>query len=297
MIEGVEIKDLRQEHFIPKWYLNGFPKSGLHWVSLMMMPLAKPHVTDHELWGKPWAGTFHGNSWTDNSVLLEKVTYRIGRLPDGHYLKGHSAYSPELERFLWHLGASVIFISRDLRDVAVSKAYHVLTDDDTRWAHPEKDLYRAMGSFEDVLRAVIVGVEGKKATYPGVVDRWHKYAGWLDLDWVCKVRFEDLAEDANEVAKTIIRHGFQRAASVFGLDPIMINENLDVMANLMVQAGQRTDLSPTYRKGEVGNWHDHFTPELARLFAETDTDDWLVRLGYAEDGWHERVQSGQEGAK
>lgn len=281
---AVPVKDLKEEHFQPKWYINGFPKSGLHWLALMMMPVAKPLFDDHELWNVPWAGTFRMNSWTSWTVPMERVTYKVGRLTDGHYLKGHSAYSDELERFLWYLGAAAIFVYRDFRDVAVSQAHHVLSDRDDLMVHPDKDHYRALGSFDETLKAVIGGTETEEGVvYPGVMERWAYYAGWLDVDWMCQIRFEELKADTHAIAVRILRHGLQRVSNVFGVQPDVVEDNLDLVASWMVQAGKRTEKSPTFRKGTTGDWRAHFTPQIKALFKETDSDNWLERLGYERD--------------
>lgn len=273
---AVQIEDLKEEDFKPKWYLNGFPKSGLHWLALLMLPVARPLFDDHDLWSQPWAGTFRDNSWTNDGVPSERVCYKIGRLRDGHYLKGHCGYRDDIERFLWYSGIATIFLYRDPRDVAVSQAFHVLSEDDDKMAHPDKDLYRSMDSFEDVLRAVIIGVEG----FPGVMARWANYTGWLDVDWILKLRFEEIKANPHATAIKILRYGLHRASGIFGLEPNIVEDNLDTVAGWMVKAGERTDKSPTFRKGAVGDWHEYFTPELKRLFAETDRDGWLERLGY-----------------
>jgi hypothetical protein len=287
LTKAIPLDKLRQEHFQPKWYLNGFPKSGLHWLSLALMPIAKPQVGEHEIWDLPWAGTFKLNSWSNQEVSLERVTYLTGRLQDGFFLKAHSAYSKELERFLWYLGAAVVFIYRDFRDVAVSQAFHVTSEGDERLAHPEKEFYGDMDGFGSVLRAVIEGVTSDNGfEYPGVMSRWAHYAGWLDVDWICKVRYEDVLENPRGTAVKIVRHGLSRACGIFGLKPEVVEENLGVVADMMVQAGAMTHLSPTFRKGARGDWRECFTPELARLFAETDDQNWLVRLGYTEEGWY-----------
>lgn len=272
----VAVEDLREEDFRPKWYLNGFPKSGLHWLALMMMPVARPQFEDHALWNQPWAGTFRDNSWTNDGVPTERVCYKIGRLQDGRFLKGHCGYRTEIEEFLWYAGIATVFLYRDPRDVAVSQAFHVLSEDDHKMAHPNKELYKAMDSFEEVLRAVIVGVEG----FPGVMARWANYATWLDVEWALKLRFEEMKADPHATAMTILRYGLHRASGIFGLEPTIIEENLEQVASWMVASGNQTDRSPTFRKGAVGDWREHFTPELRALFEQTDRDNWIERLGY-----------------
>ncbi len=271
-----KIEELKEEHFQPKWYLNGFPKSGLHWVALMMLPIAKPQLETHELWNLPWAGTFMQNSWTLDRVPLERVTYKIGRLMDGYFMKGHSEYTPELEQFLWYGGFCHVFIYRDFRDVAVSQAFHVLSDNDDLMSHPNKDLYKAMDSFEDVLKAVIMGVD----EFPGVMERWEYYAPWLDVGWVYKLRFEQLKEDNQGVAKNLLGYGLRRVSNIYGLEPNVIDQSLETVSGWMVEAGNRTEYSPTFRKGNTGDWREYFTPEIEELFKKTDKNNWLERLGY-----------------
>jgi hypothetical protein len=281
----VPIEDLREEHFMPKWYLNGFPKSGLHWLSLMMMPVAKPLDDGHEYHNTPWAGTFFHNSWSHEWMPTPRTTYKIGRLLDGTFLKGHCGYNTEIERYLWHLGVANVFIYRDLRDIAVSQAFHVLSEDDDKMAHPEKGLYKKLPDLESVLYEVICGVTSEETgvEYPGVLERWEHYAGWLDVDWTCKIRFEELKADTISVARKVLTHGLHRICGIFGLTPKVVVDNLDVVTGWMVSAGKMTAKSPTFRAGRIGDWKTHFTPGLKRTFKDLDTNGWLVRLGYEEN--------------
>lgn len=280
------------EHvFQAKWYLNGFPKSGLHWLVLMIRCIAQPQV-EEELWTKPWAGTFEGNSWTGNKAALEKVLYKIGRLQDGRYLKGHAGYSDEMERFLYYLGAAHVFLYRDLRDVAVSQAFHVISPEDELKQHPEKWLYQDMDSFEDVLRAVIVGAKSPRSGvyFPGVMARWQHYAPWLDVDWTYQLRYEDMHNRPQEVIGGLLEYGLGRCAPMFGCKLNVNREVFNIVVDLMIESGQQTDKAATFRKGAIGDWREHFTPELAQLFAMQDRAGWLVQLGYERDeDWWKRL--------
>ena len=270
--------DTGRHDFAAKWYLNGFPKSGLHLATLMMRPVAKP-LADEGLFNRPWAGTFQDNSWTARWVPPEKVLYKISRLTDGHFLKGHCAYVPAVERFLWYAGISHVFIYRDLRDVAVSQSYHVISEEDDRMSHPDKALYRAMDSHEDVLKAVVGGYR----QYPGVLDRWATYVEWMNVGWTLRVRFEDLRERPYEAAARILRYGLGRVAPIFECQLKVVQEVFDLCVEAMVQAGADTAKSPTFRKGTVGQWREEFTPEIKALFKDCDRENWLVKLGYERD--------------
>ena len=101
----------------PKYVLDGFPKAGLHLCELMVSPVVQPQPSD-AMYRDHWVGTFDGNAWTTDWIPIRATTYRMARLTAGHYVKGHIGHTDDLEQFLYLLGASVVFIYRDLRDVA-----------------------------------------------------------------------------------------------------------------------------------------------------------------------------------
>jgi len=263
------------------YYLNGFPKSGLHLLAAMVLPVAKPLIDEDGPFDKPWAGSFLDNSWTTRWSRLEPLLYKTGRLRAGTFLKAHTGHNDAIEQFLYYLGCAHVFIYRDPRDVAVSQAYHVVDEDDVRFAHPDKELYRALGSFDDVLAAVIEGIEG----YPGVMERWALYAPWLEVDWTLKVRFEDAVRDTAGTAERVLTYGLERVARVFGSKPVINREAFDLLIARMVEAVQARTYSSTFRQGTAGSWREHFAEQHKWLFKESDADGWLTRLGYAEGGW------------
>jgi len=272
--------------FQARWYLNGFPKSGLHWLALMMEPIAGPMPVIDGALNKPWAGTFTHNAWSTNWTSIEKWSYKASLVQPGYFLYGHCGHSEEVEHFLRLLGVAHVFIYRDLRDVVVSQAHHVTNNDNGRFRHPNKGIYLQMDSLEDVIGACITGI----GDYPGVLERWEQYAGWLDVDWVLKVRFEELAADAKAVARRLLRYGLARTANIYGVKLVTNEDVFEHVAELMVDSGNAKHKSRNYRRGQVGGWHEHFTPELTGLFKKADKNDWLRRLGYEQsDSWQEEA--------
>ncbi|HUX31044.1 MAG TPA: hypothetical protein VMV78_10530 [Thiobacillus sp.] len=182
-----------------------------------------------------------------------------------------------IEAFLYYLGAAMIFCVRDFRDVAVSQAFHV-TDYNDGLSHPDKDLYRDLGGFDEVLKACIVGLD----KYPGVMERWGYYAPWAEADWVYLFRFERARREPEVVAAEILEYGILRSAGIFGFE--MRGEgrgpSFHDVVHTMAEASAQREQSLTFRKGQIGDWREHFTDEHKKLFKETDKDGWLVRLGY-----------------
>lgn len=267
-----------QNNFAAKWYLNGFPKSGLHCAVQFMKPLARlmPPGQLHPL---PWVGTFKHNSWSDEWQDITAQLYNLCRLWPGHYFKGHCAWQPEIEHFMWYAGLAHVFIFRDLRDVAVSQAHHILSDDPI-FNHPGRDQYRDLGGFDEVLEAVIVGLD----CYPGVVDRWRLYAPWLDVAWVFQFRYEDALKNPPGMAERLVQYGLERFGGIFGLRLRPAEGQMEMAVEAMVHSAvDKREESLTFRQGKAGGWMEAFTERHKVLFKETDRDGWLVRLGYEQD--------------
>ncbi len=264
-----------------KFYLNGFPKAGLHLLDLLIRPLALP-MADDQLWNAPWVGMFKGHSWTNERHDLEPICYRLGRAQPGRFLKGHLGHDHDLANFMYHLGLVHIFIYRDLRDVAVSQVFHIL-DSQQRggkqlFGHPGKASYLTLGGFDEILTAVIGGHE----KYPGILERWLEYFLWIDAagaqERVLCLRYEDIMEDPIITSMDIIQYMIRRLKETTGQAPL----NLPVMgiAEQMWESAQRTELSPTFREGRVGGWRRDFKPFHIAQFQALDTTQFISRLDY-----------------
>jgi hypothetical protein len=261
----------REIQIKPKVFINGFPKSGLHLTELMVTCMAKPFVE------KPWVGSFKGNAWLTEYQDMEHMKARFWCPTPDTYIKGHCGYTDEIGKMLYDFDYAVIFVCRDLRDVAVSQSHHV-TDDDKRLIHPDKEIYQKLKTHEEVLKAVITGLED----YPGLIERWEQYAGWFDTRWALKLHFEHVLHNARATAELMIRYVYGRAAQIKGMKLTLNGKDVDNMISAMLKMSRRTELSATFRKGTTGQWREEFTPEIKELFKER-AGNWLTRMGYEKD--------------
>lgn len=260
-----------------KWYLNGFPKSGLHLAVQLIRPLASA-MPPGQLRAKPWAGTFSHHSWSADWDKLPLRMYQLGELRPGRYFKAHCGHLHDVEAFMWLLGVAHVFVYRDFRDVAVSQTYHIMSNN-KHFQHPGRDKFLALGGKDEVLRAVIVGLD----EYPGVMERWELYAPWLSVDWLFKFRFEDAIANVARMADRLVRYGLNRLGQIFEMR-FGAATTSELVENMVASAGRKEE-APTYRAGRVGDWRHEFNNEHRRLFKETDKNNWLARLGY-EEGPH-----------
>lgn len=272
-----------QQIFDAKWVCNGFPKSGTHLLVQMVHPMAAfQEGTEGGLFEKPWAGTFIDNSWTTNWSPLEHTCYKLGRVSNGRMVKAHLGHSEPLAEWMRLAGLVHIFIYRDLRDVAVSQAHHIINSEEERFAHPAAMVY-PLDDFDEVLALVISG----HRRFPGVIERWKCYAPWLEVEWTLSVRFEDLRTEPKEWAGNIFRHGMRRNAEVWDRTVTFDPDGLGAVTNVMAKASQQHERSATFRKGNIGDWRDSFTERHIDLWKEYDPERWLVKLGYERAEWYE----------
>lgn len=274
------IWQLRQDiEYRPKWYLNGFPKAGLHLLEMFVSVVAElmPHDALRVGW---WAGTFPFNSWVVAPKPLELFTRQISRLRPGYYFKGHAGHFDEIDSFLRLAGVAHVFVYRDLRDVAVSHAHHITSGDDSKFKHPAKHAYTALGGFDEILHACIVGL----GAFPGVVARWKAYAKWIDSESALAIKFEDLKIAPEKCARRILEYGIERTLSPyrprhnFKIEASMF----DVAVSEMVNMVNRPELSPTFREGKSGSWREVFKPRHVDVFGQVGGIGICRALGYEE---------------
>jgi hypothetical protein len=266
----------------PKWLLNGLPKSGLHLITLLVAPLAAPPTT--QMWRRPdWWGDLKC-VWTakfKDDREIRAQFYKLADLRPSQYMRSHTAYREDVADFIDKCGISHVFIYRDPRDVAVSQAYHVLSDDD-KLIHDDKTFYRLMDGFDEVLMTVIQGA----GPYVGVMERWELFAPWLECERVHAVKFEDAVVNREEAAKGILLYGINRLNDAFDLDWRIDPRAFQNGVDEMVKTSYMTDKVNTYRKGVSGEWKREFKPEHVEAFKATDVNGWLVKLGYeSDDDW------------
>ena len=256
----------------PKLYLNGFPKSGTHFLEGMALPILPPANAKNN-----WMGTFAGFGFSTEWSHVDGFSAMIKEMPPQRFVKGHLGWRPEYaEEFKKHRWCKA-FIYRDLRDVVVSAAYHAQREKGA--AFPEKELYQAM-EFDEVLKRIITGDEN----IDGVMDRWELYAPWLDEDWVLKLAFEDVIASREWACEIFIKYLFGRTGSYYGEKPVIEYDVFNKWMNRLMNQLAHPETSCTYRKGKTNEWKSHFTEEHKELFKETDKNNWLIRLGYEDDG-------------
>jgi sulfotransferase 6B1 len=254
----------------PKLYVNGFPKSGLHLAERMAVGMLAPLNADNN-----WFGT---NAWKTERHNLAQAAIVLGALRPGQFIKGHSGYLRALEALLVGLGIGMALIYRDLRDVVVSQAYHV-TSDNPDLNHPGTEYFQSLPDREAVMLAIIEGTD----EWPGIIERWKTYAGWHDSPHVLGLRFEDMIHKPEREAGRMFDYLYQLSMRDSGVSGFLQTAAIRKAAinGMLTEMGHK-EMSTTYRKGRSGEWKYEFTPRLVMAFKAADRDNWLMRLGYVD---------------
>lgn len=259
--------------FKPRVYICSFPKSGTNLASLFVRHIVKI-PDDFEF---QWLSAT--DAWTGDSIDPKDFAHNISLLQNGYFAVGHTGYNDEYAKVLQHYAVCVLFIYRDLRDVAVSQTYHIEDDDDERFAHPDKTVYADM-THQERLRAVIEGVPG----YPGIGERWSIFKKWLDQEWVLSIRYEEMLAYPELVIDDILTYVLARGMVSHDYIPMVAKSNLEYVKEKTVELVERSTRkhSPTLRKGKAGGWREEFDDSTKRLF-KRHAGDLLIEQGYELD--------------
>jgi len=256
---------------LPRLYLNGFPKSGLHLAELMVRSVFSPVDKKYN-----WYAT---NAWVTESRHLD-IAPKLAVTEPGQYFKGHSGYNEYLKDLFIGLEIGVVFIYRDLRDVAVSQTYHILSDKE-QLLHPAKEIYPR--NFDDALTAVIEGL----GEYSGIIERWEAYQHWMDKYWIYCVKFEDMIKRPEKAASGFYDYFYQMALAHADIETLTIDKEAKNKSVAHIVTSMKKRKSVTFRKGKTGAWKYEFTPQHVDLFKKHDKNNVLMKLGYEKrKDWH-----------
>ena len=249
----------------PIVFANAMPKSGSHLISQVLQGLTRvgPCVNP----GFPPINRAEDNRSLPPEAILENLQ---GMLPGdiGYgYIEAKGPYLSELAR----AGRATLFLYRDPRDMLVS---HVFYATQMQPGHGMHRYYtQELDSMEARLNAAIQGVHHPGAELRGVRARYADYLGWLDQRGVCSLRFEDLILDRRAALDRLLKY-----LEVRGFRPGL--SRAEAIESLEAAIAPRK--SGTFRKGQPGNWREHFTPANKACFKAT-AGDLLIRLGYESD--------------
>jgi hypothetical protein len=161
-----------------------------------------------------------------------------------------------------------VVLYRDLRDVAVSAVFYVRR---MRW-HPEYPFYAGLSVSE----GLEVFARRTLVAYADWVRSWHENR---DPEMSLELRYEELLADPAAVMTRVATH-FQLDNSSERIGTIVEDHSFQRLSGRRSR-GQEDNRS-FYRKGIAGDWRNHFTPELRKVYGRL-IGDFLMEFGYEQD--------------
>lgn len=247
---------------------NAMPKSGSHLIIQVLQGLTSlgPFVNP----GFPPV-----NRGEDNRKLSDRaVLANIQRMLPGDIGYGYISATPTFIDALTRPRRATVFVYRDPRDMIVSHIFYATQMHPDHWMR--RYYTETLSTMEERINAAIQGVDEPGSELTPIRRRYEGYLAWLEQPEVLSLRFEDLVLNRQAVLKQLL--DFIRGR---GLNLKMPR----VQAVSILDASVAPKKSGTFRKGQPGNWREHFTDANKALFKEK-TGDLLTRLGYeTSDEW------------
>ena len=196
-------------------------------------------------------------------------------LPKNGYsvMKLHTRFSEENFQIIRKYTPKFIVTYRDLRDMSVSRYFHIIVDP----KHRHYDLYNRLTREEGILHSIDV----VEKTYVSWVKNWID-ASYRYKDMILAIKYEDLIQNTFDTIKRILEFYDFKLSEDFirSLAATKITKNTDLGSALKKDLPGR--LRKTARKGVVGDWVNYFNDKQKKRF-KAIAGDLLIELGYEKD--------------
>jgi hypothetical protein len=241
---------------------NAMPKSGSHLIIQVLQGLTSlgPFVNP----GFPPV-----NRYEDNRKLPdEEVLKNIRRMRPGDIGYGYLQARQPFISALIASGRATVFVYRDPRDMVVSHVHYATQMHEGHGMH--RYYTETLKTMEERINAAIQGVEEPGAELSPLRAKYEGYMGWFEQPDVLCLRFEDLILERPTALGCLLDYLQGRGCDI-GVER---RKAVELLEQAIVPRK-----SGTFRKGQPGDWREHFTQANIALFKEM-TGDLLVQLGY-----------------
>lgn len=248
---------------------NSYPKSGTHLLYQILHSLPGLLKWDDIVSVQALCGIIN---------TANHIRWKIGSAPDGSIVRSHLMYCEEIRSILKEEQCKVIFIYRDLRDVALSHARWV-TKESRIFLH---DIYLQEENFDRQLMCSIKGVPigtpfGSNLSQPDIGQDFLRWKGWIEDTDTLAVKFEDLIGQ---------RGGGSEQKRIEMVEKIVSYLNVDLLSNQIKDKFSSYIMNPKEShtfikggKGRKGGWEETFKETHKEAFKKV-AGELLIELGY-----------------
>ena len=255
------IKDLKKDFFsknkIAKHkfiWCAGLPKSGTTLIEGVFDCLPYVRLDSSILRIYDSRNLDHGHGISDEM---------FSNIPDNKFtfLKTHTHYSKNYENIAIKKNTKIIISVRDLRDMLISRYYHIKSDQ-KHWLH--KKLIK-LDFTEGFLKSL------KEKFSPSSEDPLTYYYFWIK-NWILEGKkknylilwFEDYKKEPLKYINKILEYTDNKNFSAEEIYSKMKNKRkINSLSQGLKNYGRSKS---TFRKGAVGEWHELFDEKISRYF-------------------------------
>ena len=250
-------KDKKSNQFSSKKYFvwcAGLPKSGTTLIEEIFEIL--PYVNMSNSLKRIY---FPGNLDHDHGIS----EVMMSGVPEKKYtfLKTHTHFSEKYEKIVEQKNAKIIISVRDLRDMMISRYYHILADK-THWFHePIKDL-----SFEDgFIKSINKKKENEKEN--SIIEYYYYWIeNWLRIANQKKyliLWYEDYIDNPISYIQRILNYiNFDEFSAEDILKKITVKKESIYKRSLFKYGREKS----TFRVGKKNQWKDKFNSKIEESF-------------------------------
>lgn len=253
-------------------FCNSYPKSGTHLLYQILYSI--PGL-------KRWDDIVSVQALCGIMNTASHIRWKIGSAPSKSIVRSHLMHCDEILEILEEFNCKILFIYRDLRDVAVSHARWV-TKEERIFLHP---LYTKMSNFDEQLMSSIKGVPlgmplGSNISQPDIGTDFSRWKGWVSDCKTLSVRFEDLVGE---------RGGGSEDKRLCAVEQILDYLEISFPSHQIGSKFASYVLSPqeshTFQKGGkggIGSWKTIFNQSHKEAFKKS-AGNLLIELGYEQN--------------
>lgn len=255
----------------PVLFGNSIPKCGTHLLAQILS--AFPSIGLAVERGMGAILTFEPQSGRERTS--QELLDDLRRLRPGDICFGHIIALDAVREYWCKINIVHYFMLRDPRDVVVSHAFFI-TDKDTQNVHHA--YYKSLQNLEERIAVSIQGrpdwqAEGsEESVFPDINARYQRYMDWLGEPGVCVLRYEEFLQAREQSLTKMLNYAVQLG--------FQLHTPPEQAIQVLVNAIQPKK-SFTFRKGEAGNWREHFTDKHKDMFKQV-AGDLLIQLGYED---------------
>lgn len=248
---------------------NSYPKSGTHLLYQILYSL--PGLLK-------WEDIVSVQALCGIINTANHIRWKIGSAPDSSIVRAHLMYCEEIKEILRQEQCKVIFIYRDLRDVALSHARWV-TKETRIFLH---DIYLQQENLDRQLMCSIKGVPigtpfGSNLSQPDIGQDFLRWKGWIEDSNILAVKFEDLIGERGGGSEQKRIEMVEKIVSYLGVN--LAPEQIKTQFASSVMNPRESHTFMKGAKGRKGGWKNVFKEVHKEAFKKV-AGELLIELGY-----------------